>query len=234
MPQEHRFHLTRLSANIKLGGLPCSTTSKSTCPDNCSLKDNGCFADAGPLNIHWKKVSEGSRGTDLDTFCDEIRKLPKHSLWRHNQAGDLPGNRHQIDHDSLRKIVSANKGRVGFTYTHYDPADPDNAEAIGQANANGFTINLSAETLEQADEFVARGVGPVVVLLPQDQTENLVTPDGHTVLVCPASIGDTTCALCALCAVATRKSIVGFPAHGSGKAKAEKVFWATKEVLETA
>lgn len=234
MPTEHSYQLVRLSANAKLGGLPASSTSNDTCPDRCSFKGNGCYAEAGNLGINFRALSDRRRGTDLDTFCDQVRLLPKRQLWRWAQAGDLPGDRKKIDRESLNKIVSANRGRSGFGYTHYDPADPDNAEAIRYANAEAFTMNLSAETLEQADEYVALGVGPVVVTLPADQTENLKTPEGHTVLVCPASIGDTTCALCGVCAVSARKSIIGFPSHGAGKKRVEKVFWAAKEVLETA
>lgn len=223
----HRYHLTRLSANKKLGGIPASVTSKSTCPDNCSLKDNGCYAGSGPLTIHWNAVSSGARGGTLEEFCEQVRLLPKRQLWRWAQAGDLPGNGKDIDQPALHKIVSANRGRSGYGYTHYDPNRPDNAKAIEYANGQGFTLNVSAETLEQADEYASLGVAPVVVILPSDQLEDFKTPAGNRVVVCPASKGETTCALCALCSVPTRKSIVGFPAHGSGKAKAQKVFFAT-------
>lgn len=230
----HQYHLSRLSANKKLGGIPASTTSNDTCPDRCSFKGNGCYAESGNLGIHFRAVSDRKRGTDLDTFCDQVRLLPRRQLWRWAQAGDLPGDGLRIHRPSLNKLVAANRGRSGYGYTHLSPFDPDNAEAIKYANGQGFTLNLSAETLAEADDYVALGVGPVVVTLPADQTENLTTPQGHTVIVCPASIGDTTCALCGVCAVATRKSIIGFPSHGSGKKRVEKVFWATKEVLETA
>jgi len=56
---EHRFHLVRISANRKLGGIPASTTSRSSCPDNCSYKGSGCYGDGGPISMHWKAVSEG-------------------------------------------------------------------------------------------------------------------------------------------------------------------------------
>jgi hypothetical protein len=154
-----------------------------------------------------------------------LRKLPKHQLWRFGQAGDLPGNGHFIQHESLDLIVHSNRGRNGFAYTHYDPRLPENADAIRKANEAGFTINLSAETLDEVDEFVALGVAPVVCVLPARQTTALKTPAGNTITVCPAAVSDTTCAICAICANSTRKSVIGFPAHGSGKAKAEKVFF---------
>lgn len=227
---EHRYQMVRLSANEKLGGLPASTTSSSTCPPRCSLHNNGCYAEAGHSGINFRAVSEGRRGGTLDEFCVQVQLLPKRSLWRHNQAGDLPGSGGHIDRKSLDKIVNANRGRSGFTYSHYDPRIPNNAKAIREANEEGFTINLSAETIAEADEYAALGVGPVAVILPIAQTANFKTPAGNHVTVCPASVSNTTCALCAICAVPDRKAIIGFPAHGSGKAKAQAIFFAAKAV----
>lgn len=225
---QHYYQLVRLSANSKLGGLPASTTSASSCPTRCSLRNNGCYAEAGPSGLNFRAVSEGRRGGTLEEFCKQVKQLPLRSLWRHNQSGDLPGDQVLIDHQALHKIVSANRGRHGFTFTHYSPSIQNNAQVIGYANTQGFTINLSAETLAEADEFLAVGVAPVVVILPVDQTTTLKTPGGNTVMVCPASISNATCALCGICAKADRKFVVGFPAHGSGKAKAQRVFFAAK------
>ena len=221
----HKYKLTFASGNTKTGRIPVSTSSKSTCPTRCRLMNNGCFAESGPLSWHWNKLP--SKGLDLDEFCSEVRKIPKRGLWRHNQAGDLPGDKSEIDAVSLHKIVSANRGRSGFTYTHYDPRVPTNARAIHYANTQGFTVNMSAETLDEADEYLALNIGPVVVILPTDQTESLKTPMGHTVTVCPASLPDSTmtCAQCAVCAVPDRKGVIGFPTHGSGKAKAQAMFF---------
>lgn len=221
----HTYQLVRMSANSKLGGLPASTTSDSTCPTRCSLRKNGCYAETGNSGINFRAVSEGRRGTNLEQFCASVRTLPKRGLWRHNQAGDLPGDRVRLDEPALAQIVNANRGRSGFTYTHYDPRLPKNALAIKTANDQGFTINLSAETLHEADEYVALGIAPVVVVLPVGQVASLLTPAGNTVTVCPAVSGDQTCATCAVCAVADRKSIIGFPAHGSAKAKAQAIFF---------
>lgn len=222
---EHTYHLTRVSTNKKTGGIAVGTTSKSTCPKRCRLKGSGCYADSGPLAIHWNKVSRGERGSNLTDFCTQIRSLPKFSLWRYAQAGDLPGDGHTICTDSMDLLVHANRGRKGFTYTHYDPTIPTNADAIRQANEQGFTVNLSAETLAEADQYAALGVAPVVVLLPADQDASLKTPEGRHVIVCPAAITNTTCAICAICANADRRTIVGFPSHGTGKAKAQVMFF---------
>lgn len=225
---EHRFHLVRISANRKLGGIPASTTSRSSCPDNCSYKGSGCYGDGGPISMHWKAVSEGPRGDDLKTFCSKVKQLPKFQLWRHNQVGDLPGKDGVLNAEQVHQLISANRGKKGFTFTHYNPDNPDNANLIALCNAKGFTVNLSAETLAQADHFMSLGIAPVAMALPADAMRNRVTPAGHTVKVCPATVSDTTCALCAMCADPKRKTIIGFPAHGSGAKKVERIFFSNQ------
>lgn len=217
-----QYHLTKVSSNRKTGPIPVSTTSNDTCPDACSLKGNGCYAESGPLAIHWRKVSDGRSGTDLDTFYASIAALADGQLWRHNQAGDLPGKGDRIDARELAKIVKANRGRKGFTYTH-KPATRANVQAISRANRAGFTINLSADTLAAADRLKALDVGPVVTVLPSDTRENLRTPAGNLVVVCPSETHDIPCSDCKLCQWSAREVIIGFPAHGSRKKAVDKL-----------
>jgi hypothetical protein len=160
-------------------------------------------------------VSDGARGTDWATFCTSIASLPDGQLWRHNQAGDLPGDGHTVDPAALGALVHANRGRRGFTYSHYR----DNASLawIRHANAWGFTVNLSANNLADADTLADTGAGPVVCVLPSDASENTRTPGGRRVVVCPATQrDDVSCATCQLCQ-RQRDTIVGFPAHGTRK-----------------
>ena len=226
------YHMTRVSANKKTGPIPVTTSSRDTCPSTCSLKGNGCYAESGPLAIHWSAVTAGKRGGTLADLATQIRKLPRHQLWRWAQAGDLPGDGTVIDALALENVVQANRGRRGFGYTHYDPRIPANAAAIRLANFDGFTISVSAETLEQADELSDLKVGPVVVLLPADATRPTTTPAGRLVTVCPAAVrDDVSCATCGICQHPTRKAIIGFPAHGSGKKKAQAMFFARQPTM---
>lgn len=219
----HNVQFTRVSRNSKTGPIPVTTTAKESCPDSCALKAGGCYAKGGPLALIWNKVSEGTAGLPWAGALAEIRKLPKGTLWRHNQAGDLPGMGDEIDGDAMRALVAANKGRNGFTYTH-KPLTPDNAREIRAANANGFTVNLSADNLAEADRLAESGVGPVVVVLPSEAKAALRTPSGRRVAICPATISEAVnCASCGLCAVRDRKAIIGFPAHGASKRKASAV-----------
>lgn len=218
-------HLTLKSANAKTGPIPVSTTSALSCSDTCPFKDNGCYAESGPLALHWRAVTAGDRGLTWPEFCDEISRLPDGQLWRHNQAGDLPGLGDYINPAAMQLLIDANKGRRGFTYTH-KPATAENLELIRAANAAGFTVNLSANNLAHADTLAETGAGPVVTVLPTNAPAKTTTPAGRPVITCPAQTrDDVSCADCQLCARADRPTIVGFLAHGTGAKKAEKIYF---------
>jgi len=207
-----RVHLSLKSANVKTGPIPVSTTERDSCPDDCAMRSE-CYAASGPLALHWAAVSAGTRGTDWGQFCTSIEALPPGQLWRHNQAGDLPKIGSTVDPVKLGQLVAANRGRRGFTYSHH--RDRASLRWIRHANEWGFTINLSANDLRDADYLADTGAGPVVVVLPSTQSENTVTPAGRRVVVCPATQrDDVSCATCQLCQ-RQRDAIVGFPAHGS-------------------
>lgn len=216
-----RAHLTLKSSNSKTGPIPVSTTERASCGD-CPLKKNGCMADDYHLSMHWDKVSSGERGTDWDTHCDQIAALPDAQLWRANQAGDLPRKGKKIDRPKVRRLVAANTGKRGFTYSHH-ALSADNLATLYEAAMGGFVVNLSANNLAHADQLYDTGL-PVAVLLPSDQLTNTKTPAGRRVVICPAiTRDDVQCATCGLCAVGDRDVIVGFPAHGGGAKKASSV-----------
>ena len=241
------FHLSVKSRNKKTGPIPVSTSSAKTCPDSCPLKKHGCYGDAGPLNWHWKKVTEGRAGGSWSDFLESIKAIKPDQLWRHNQVGDLPPsaeNAELIDSKQLAQLAEANTGRRGFTFTHYDPTAGDNAEHIAAANAAGFTINLSGNNLDHADQLARTKAGPVVSVLPAEYgrrhkgTEWLETmqvfrrrikalpnktPRGNKIAICPATFMDTNCKDCGLCQNWHRNSIVGFPAHGPSTKKADLI-----------
>lgn len=213
------------SSNAKTGPIPVTTSGRDTCPDSCPLKENGCYASAGYYTrLNWDKVTAGERGGNWDSLCDNIRKLPTGAIWRHNVASDLPHYRGRINKTYLARLVDANNGRRGFTYTHHNPKNPHNADAIKRANAAGFTVNLSANNVSQADQFADLGIGPVVTILPEHGPRNFETPAGNRVVTCPATYrNNVTCASCKMCAIPDRETIIGFPVHGSQKTAAAKI-----------
>lgn len=218
-----RFHLSLVSGNKKTGPIPVSTTEKDSCPDVCPLKTIGCYAKSGPLNLHWTKLSNGIyKGLSLKEFVAKIKSFHIGQLWRHNQAGDLPGINNKIDSAALKEIVSANRGRKGFTYTHKPVLQGqtdletvvENQAAILHANQNGFTVNLSANSVSHADKLMALGIAPVITIVHSEQKKNFLTPGGNRVLICPATTHDNvSCSRCGLCQRSKRDYIIGFPAH---------------------
>lgn len=248
------LHVTPKSANAKTGAILVTTTSADTCPDACPLKRDAtdptrpgpCYAKGGPLALHWAAVSRGERGEPwaaaLEILRDALVAKGRGALWRHNQAGDLPGRNDRINRDALGALVAVNAyaDARGFTYTHHPivadaSASPvsrriaaANLALVAEANASGFTINASANTLGHADAIAdaadAAGVRiPIVVVVERDAAERLTTPSGRRVVICPAQTrAGVSCATCRLCSRADRGVVVGFRAHGVGAKRAEQ------------
>lgn len=218
------FSFTRTSGNSKTGPISTSMTTSDSCPDACGLKGQGCYARFGMTGLHWRKLdqkAEQGQAMDLEAFTGALLALPKGAPFRHNVAGDLP------DADTLDAIAAAAQARrlQGWTYTH-NHAPEDMRSSIAQANASpGLTVNLSADSPAHADELAAMRIGPVVTVVSPDAWHDgkqiAETPSGNLMVRCPAEyVESMNCAACMLCAVSTRKGIVAFTAHGSGKNKA--------------
>lgn len=213
------FKFTAISHNKKTGPIPVTTTAKQSCPETCPLKGSGCYAETGPVNRVWIQLCNESE----DEFLGKVKKIKAKQLWRHNQAGDLLHKDGVIDREFLKKLTKANGKSRGFTYTHHLPT-PHNLDCIREANGDGFTINLSANSPEEAVEYAKTGL-PVVTVVGSEQKKNFKL-DGKQFIICPATKHDTTCADCQLCQKANRNCIVAFPAHGMRKKKVDEMLGA--------
>jgi len=218
-----KYHFIRTSANSKTGAIPVTYTERASCPPSCAHYRADCYAEDFYTRMAWDKVPE--RGGDVAALCASIAALPDGQLWRHNVAGDLPGDGENVDPVALGEIVRANIGRRGFTYTHKKSADA--IDWAAHATRWGFTVNLSADDAGEADALAKTGL-PVCAIVPSDTPEKSETPAGRTIIVCPAQTrDDVTCETCGLCARADRRVIIGFRAHGTrariADAKARRV-----------
>lgn len=227
------YSLTPISRNAKIGPMPVSTISATTCPSSCPFSNGGgCYADSGgPLAIHWRKVTSGERGLSFSDFLRKVRQLPR-GIWRYAQAGDLPGEGDQVDADQLLALAKANQGRPVLCYTH-KPLTEKNTQALTSANDHGFHINISCETLEKCDEAIEQGFSAVVVIpstyqrgknetLEDYKTRireaDLKTPAGAKVAICPATYAETSCVRCGACAKSRAgNTVIAFPSHGTRK-----------------
>ncbi len=203
------------SRNIKTGKIPVTTSPRSTCPSTCAFY-GACYAEDNHLGRRWDEVDAAvePNGSIMNwsALCDFVRALPFGQVWRHNQAGDLPGSNNRINRRMLAQLVRANKGKLGFTYTH-KPLTESNLTAIRDAIKGGFCINISANSPAHADTIPSDL--PIAVVMPESFTGRAKTPQGRDIIQCPAQYLDhVTCASCKLCARPKRKFIVGFAAHG--------------------
>lgn len=210
---EHRVIFMLRSGNRKTGRIPVSITSSETCPPTCRFFNAGCYGESSLLRHHWRGAAQ--RGLEWDEFCSRVRRLPEGQLWRHNEVGDLPGVGANVDHELTTKLVLANVGRNGFTYTH--KIDARNLSLFRWAIDTGFTINVSADNIDQVDWYMQMGLPTTVVVSHTCQVSRLVTPRGRIVIICPATTRDVTCEKCKLCAGGERDFAIGFPAHGIRK-----------------
>ena len=210
--------LTAVSSNAKTGPIPTSTSDRATCPTTCPFYDKGCYAKSGPQAIHWRKVSNAERGVTYDQFVEQVRKIQRGQLWRHNVSGDLQHNDGNIDYLKLRKLIDANKGRKGFTYSHH-VLNEHNVICLQNANGMGFTVNASCESVDDADRVMTEHQIPAVAVIPSTESRRFFnTSSGRKVIVCPATIHENvTCNTCGLCQKADREFVIAFPAHGVAK-----------------
>ena len=221
-------HLTMVSKNTKTGPIAVSTSPSVTCPDACPFKRGSCYALAGMhLRMHWKKVDTGERGMPWIEFLGAVRNFKDGAFWRHDQAGDLPGDGDKIEPAMLADLAKANKGKRGFTYTHKPVMTGQHAKsnlrAIRSANTSGFVVNLPANSIQHADTLAELGL-PVAAVVPQGSPDRFTTPAGNKVVICPAQrVAGLSCDKCRLCAKADRGFIIGFKPHGTGAKKVEAI-----------
>jgi len=207
-----KYHFIPQSSNRKTGPIPVTYSQRETCPQSCPHYRADCYAEDFYTRLAWDKVP--ARGGTLGDLTRSIASLPAGQLWRHNVAGDLPGAGETVDPAALGEIVRANIGKRGFTYTHKKSAEA--LYWVQCANDWGFTVNLSADDAGEADALAAVSSAPLTCIVPMDTPEKSYTPEGQTIIVCPAQTrDDITCATCGLCARADRRVIIGFRAHGS-------------------
>jgi len=208
------IRFNRESGNSKTGPIPTSMSERGTCPPSCSFYAAGCYALYGHVGFFWKSIDD-SNSVSWEGFLSNVARLPDGQLWRHNVAGDLQGVGNSVDIKKLLDLACANDGKRGFTFTHKPIETRTERQAVQAANAMGFTVNLSADTLEDADRLADLDVGPVTVVVASDAPHKMRTPKGRFVIVCPAQRReDTTCESCGLCALPKRKAIIAFRAHG--------------------
>jgi hypothetical protein len=128
------YYVTEKSSNVKTGKITVVTSGKQTCPITCPFKNNGCYADGGPLRILWdrisrkkgvrfgKKSSRKGMGISFDALISKLASISRDKckrirLW---QAGDMPGDGKRIaGFNEISKLIKSLIGLEVFGFSHY-------------------------------------------------------------------------------------------------------------------
>ena len=220
------FHLTKASANKKLGSyVAASTSSADTCSSLCPFKQDGsCYAMHGPQSWHWAKVSSGERGSNWWDFCQSVLNLKPKQLFRLNVSGDLPTNEDGlINFIKLHTLVTSCELQElrGWTYTHHHLTNEKNLQIIQEMRSNNLTINLSCEDIDQALDYRDQGFNVSIV---NDDLFDYLTVNHDlfyerkflsSFVACPEQYKEgVTCATCRLCTNNNpKRPIVVFKKH---------------------
>lgn len=211
-------------ANRKTGdGVAVIMAPRSTCPGSCPMRpvtaggNGACYAEQWPMALHWTALDSGQRGADAADTIAAISQLPTGLPVRYATAGDLPGDGRTIDTALATALVTATQGRRAWTYTHH--RDGATIAALNSV-PGGMTVNVSTDSLSDADASIDAGHPTVTVLPLGTALRGVRTPAGVPVITCPAQIpgSEVTCSECDLCARKSRPYVIGFIAHG-GRAK---------------
>src|SRR5260370_13332217 len=90
MEKSMKVHFIAVSQNAKTGPIPVSIIERASCWPGCALYENGCYAEAGALRIHWDRVSRGLAGGFWSALCTQLAALRPGRLWPPAQPGHLP------------------------------------------------------------------------------------------------------------------------------------------------
>lgn len=231
------------SSNEKTGNIIQSYSAKSTCPECCKFKNNGCYADGYHTRRVWnrcenktdKRYVYNAEHLQIGLISAVFEKLAKNPsttvLFRHNVAGDMAiEGTSIIDVNRVESISGAIEGvnkiaggkLQGYTYTHC-VIDLNASDVIHDAASKGFLINASCETVQEVKHAKALGINSVIASVDPQETIKELKDNGLHGVQCPAQTKDgVSCDTCRLCA-RDRKAVVIFGVHGTASKKAAKV-----------
>lgn len=212
-----RWQLRQTTCNRKLGDMATVTLSRSTCPPSCPLRGGGCYAESGPLRLHWDAVSDGRRGSEgwseLGTALVAWSKANPRRMIRIGDAGQITDEQGDVPGPIMRALRTIGPRRA-IVYVH--PTRGYWRRRASTLKAYGVALNVSREGIVPWDPVV-----PQVTVVPRGTFAEGRRRVGD-VVQCPAEYCDTDCARCKLCALPSRRCVVGFSAHGAQARKAEQ------------
>lgn len=195
---------------------------KSTCPNSCSLKNEGCYAQTSFVGMINKKMERRARGkSSLEVARAEAKaidmsygggKVPTDRALRVHVAGDsrtLAGTR--LINNAIARWKKRGGGKV-WSYTHAWAHVPRN-------EWSNVSILASVANVGEVAAARAQGYAPAIVVAEFASAKAFVLPGSDVKWIpCPAQTREVGCTDCKLCFEADRllKGYFGiaFAAHG--------------------
>lgn len=218
------------SSNVKIKGkYECAATYapiKVTCPNSCSLKDEGCYAQlsfVGMINRRLEREQEGMSPDQAARLeAKAIRAAFPKGVPQDGPTGGRPLRVH-VSGDcrtqraartvaaACRDYVERGGGPV-WSYTHAWRNVPRSAW-------EGVSTLASVESTEDAHKARKQGYAPAI-LVDEHEDHRAYMKDGLRIIPCPAqTFDDKSCVDCRLCFDADRlyksKGVIAFAAHGT-------------------
>lgn len=199
---------------------------KGSCPLTCPLKDNGCYAQAGPLGIHVNRLDKEVDGLSaLQLARNEVKAIDESY-----EGGAVPAGRDMRLHVSgdcrtvagaklINNAVSRWKKRGGgnvWGYTHC-------WDHVMKEVWSNVSMLASVDTVEEAVYARQNGYAPALVVA-EHPSEKAYTLPGSDIkwIPCPAQTREGVgCSDCRICMDTDRlyrdNYGIAFAAHGCKK-----------------
>ncbi len=225
------------SANIKIAGSQKVDTTYATiensCPNDCPIKNNGCYASLGPINIIVRKLdNEAFKFTGLDVARAEAKaidnsygsgQVPEGRFLRLHSAGDsktIKGSR-LINSAVKRWKKRGGKENGVWSYTHAWKNVPRHVW-------KDVSMLASISSVKEVKAAQEQGYAPAIMVEEHLSDKTYILPNSSIKWIpCPAQTKeDVACTDCKLCMDADRLYKDGygiaFAVHGAAKEKVKR------------
>jgi len=208
---------------------------KASCPSTCKLRDNGCYAQSGPIAIYLRKLDNNAPNFTADSTAEQeaaaIRasfkggKIPQDGAkggrdLRLHVFGDATTIKAAMALGEAARNWREREGGDVWTYTHAWKNVPRTAWG------SSVSVLASIDDMSEAVGAVAQGYAPAVVVSEHKNGNKVYSEGGIKWIPCVAQVTDLKCTECRLCfkadMLASKGYGIAFSSHGSGKAKINK------------